>query len=241
MVSPSLLSANFIDLKSDVEMINKSEADWLHMDIMDGVFVPNISFGFPVLEAVAKVCTKPLDVHFMIVHPEQYIEQTAKIGAMMMNVHYEACTHLHRTVQQIHNAGMKAAVTLNPATPVSMLEDIIDDVDMVLLMMILKLFDAIFREGKLIKAGLTKPDDIRRERLIRRIAKYRNNSYFVGSPESGVRFARLMSHFANIRKHNLDPVEYLCDVFRRIKKTAKDKLVDLLAHRWQLATVTAWA
>ena len=108
-------------------------------------------------------------------------------------------------------------------------------------MMILKLFDAIFREGKLIKAGLTKPDDIRRERLIRRIAKYRNNRYFVGSPESGVRFARLMSHFANIRKHNLDPVEYLCDVFRRIKKTATDKLVDVLAHRWQLATVTAWA
>ena len=91
MVSPSLLSANFIDLKSDVEMINKSEADWLHMDIMDGVFVPNISFGFPVLEAVAKASTKPLDVHFMIVHPEQYIEQTAKIGAMMMNVHYEVC------------------------------------------------------------------------------------------------------------------------------------------------------
>lgn len=134
MVSPSLLSANFIDLKSDVEMINKSEADWLHMDIMDGVFVPNISFGFPVLEAVAKVCTKPLDVHFMIVHPEQYIEQTAKIGAMMMNVHYEACTHLHRTIQQIHAAGMKAGVTLNPSTPVCVLEDIICDVDMVLLM-----------------------------------------------------------------------------------------------------------
>lgn len=134
MVSPSLLSANFIDLKSDVEMINKSEADWLHMDIMDGVFVPNISFGFPVLEAVAKVCTKPLDVHFMIVHPEQYIEQTAKIGAMMMNVHYEACTHLHRTIQQIHAAGMKAGVTLNPSTPICVLEDIICDVDMVLLM-----------------------------------------------------------------------------------------------------------
>ena len=134
MVSPSLLSANFIDLKSDVEMINKSEADWLHMDIMDGVFVPNISFGFPVLEAVAKASTKPLDVHFMIVHPEQYIEQTAKIGAMMMNVHYEACTHLHRTIQQIHAAGMKAGVTLNPSTPVNVLEDIICDVDMVLLM-----------------------------------------------------------------------------------------------------------
>ena len=134
MVSPSLLSANFIDLKSDVEMINKSEADWLHMDIMDGVFVPNISFGFPVLEAVAKVCTKPLDVHFMIVHPEQYIEQTAKIGAMMMNVHYEACVHLHRTLQEIHDAGMKAGVTLNPSTPIEVLNDIIQDVDMVLLM-----------------------------------------------------------------------------------------------------------
>lgn len=115
-------------------MINQSEADWLHMDIMDGVFVPNISFGFPVLEAVSKACTKPLDVHFMIVHPENYIEQTAKIGAYLMNVHYEACTHLHRTIQQIHAAGMKAGVTLNPATPVCVLEDIIADVDLVLLM-----------------------------------------------------------------------------------------------------------
>ena len=134
LVSPSLLAANFIDLRSDVDMINRSEADWLHMDIMDGVFVPNISFGFPILEAVAKACTKPLDVHFMIVHPEQYIQRTAKLGAMMMNVHYEACTHLHRTVQEIHDAGMKAGVTLNPSTPVSVLEDIINDVDMVLLM-----------------------------------------------------------------------------------------------------------
>ncbi len=134
LVSPSLLAANFIDLRSDVDMINRSEADWLHMDIMDGVFVPNISFGFPVLEAVAKACTKPLDVHFMIVHPEQYIQRTAKLGAMMMNVHYEACTHLHRTVQEIHDAGMKAGVTLNPSTPVCVLEDIINDVDMVLLM-----------------------------------------------------------------------------------------------------------
>ena len=134
LVSPSLLAADFLNLKDEIEMINNSQADWLHMDIMDGVFVPNISFGFPVLEAVSKVCKKPLDVHFMIVHPEQYIEQTAKLGAMMMNVHYETCTHLHRTIQQIHAAGMKAGVTLNPSTPISMLEDIIYDVDMVLLM-----------------------------------------------------------------------------------------------------------
>ena len=134
IISPSLLSADFLDLKKDIEMINRSEADWLHLDIMDGVFVPNISFGFPVIEAVAKECKKPLDVHLMIVHPENYIKQVAATGAMIMNVHYEACTHLHRTVQEIHAAGMKAAVTLNPATPVCMLEDIINDVEMVLLM-----------------------------------------------------------------------------------------------------------
>lgn len=134
IVSPSLLAADFTRLGEEIDMINQSRADWLHLDIMDGVFVPNISFGFSVLESIAPICQKPMDVHLMIVEPEKFTDRLAKLGTAIMNVHYEACRHLHRNIQQIHDAGMKAAVTLNPATPVCMLEDVICDLDMVLLM-----------------------------------------------------------------------------------------------------------
>lgn len=134
LIAPSLLSANFARLAEDIDMINRSEADMLHLDIMDGVFVPNISFGFPVIESFKDMCKKPLDVHLMIVEPDKFIENFAKAGASYINVHYEACTHLHRTIQKIKATGVKAAVTLNPHTPVSLLEDIVSDVDMVLLM-----------------------------------------------------------------------------------------------------------
>ena len=133
-VSPSLLSANFANLEGDMEWFNRSEADYLHLDVMDGVFLPNISFGFPVLKHVARICRKPLDVHLMIVQPEKFIQEVKALGAYYMNVHVEACTHLHRVLSQIREAGMHPAVTLNPSTPVCLLEDIIEDIDMVLLM-----------------------------------------------------------------------------------------------------------
>ena len=134
MVSPSLLSADFGDLRRDIEMLNDSACDWFHLDVMDGVFVPNISFGFPVMEAMARHARKPLDVHLMIVQPEKFVKEVKALGAHVMNVHYEACTHLHRVVQQIKSEGMMAGVTLNPHTPVSVLEDIVPDLDLVMLM-----------------------------------------------------------------------------------------------------------
>lgn len=134
IVAPSLLSADFGNLDRDIEMVNESRAQWFHLDVMDGVFVPNISFGFPVIEAIARTARKPLDVHLMIVEPQKFISQVRDCGAEFMNVHLEACTHLHRTVTAIRDAGMRPAVTLNPATPVELLRDIITEVDMVLLM-----------------------------------------------------------------------------------------------------------
>lgn len=166
IVSPSLLSADFGHLAQDIEMLNHSEADWYHLDVMDGVFVPNISFGFPVMQAMAKHARKPLDVHLMIERPEKFVEQVKALGAHVMNVHYEACPHLHRVVQQIKSAGMLAGVTLNPHTPVSVLEDIIDDLDLVMLMSV----NPGFGGQKFIEHSLEKTARLR-ELIDRRHAK----------------------------------------------------------------------
>lgn len=134
MLAPSLLSADFGHLADDIEMLNESNCDWFHLDVMDGVFVPNISFGFPVMEAMKRHARKPLDVHLMIERPEKFIPEVQRLGALVMNVHQEACVHLHRVLQQIRNAGMMSGVTLNPSTPVSMVEDVLEDADLVMLM-----------------------------------------------------------------------------------------------------------
>lgn len=134
IIAPSILSANFGNLADEMDMLNRSDADWIHLDIMDGVFVPNISFGFPVLKHVARLTQKPLDVHLMIVQPEKFIPEVKALGTHVMNVHYETCPHLYRVVQQIRDAGMQPAVTINPATPVSLLKDIVGELYMVLVM-----------------------------------------------------------------------------------------------------------
>ena len=154
LVAPSLLSANFANLQADFEMLNSSNADYLHVDVMDGVFVPNISIGFPVIKAIQRLARKPLDVHMMIVEPQKYISQVRDCGAEIMNVHFEACTHLTRVVHEIKEAGMKAGVTLNPATPVFMLEDIISELDLVLIMSVNPGFGGqAFIENSLNKVG----------------------------------------------------------------------------------------
>ena len=157
LVSPSLLSADFLNLQRDVEMLNNSDADWLHLDVMDGVFVPNISFGFPIMNLLQDITNKPLDVHLMIVQPEKFVDEVAAMGAYMMNVHYEACTHLHRVVQAIKAKGMKAGVTLNPHTPVALLDDIIEELDMVLLMSV----NPGFGGQKFINNTLSKVDNLK--------------------------------------------------------------------------------
>lgn len=162
LISPSLLASDFANLQSECEMLNKSEADWYHLDVMDGVFVPNISFGMPVIAAINKHTLKPLDVHLMIENPDDYIKDFKAAGANILTVHYEACTHLHRTLQAIRGEGMKAGVALNPHTPVELLEGIINEIDLVLIMSVnpgfggQKFIESTYEKVRKMKALITK-------------------------------------------------------------------------------------
>ena len=162
LIAPSVLSANFANLQADIELINNSEADWFHIDVMDGVFVPNISFGFPVIKAIQKIAKKPLDVHLMIVNPDQYVQTFKDYGAEILTVHYEACNHLHRSIQNIKNLGMKAGVAINPHTSISLLEDTIADIDLICLMSVnpgfggQKFIENTYEKVKQLKTLITK-------------------------------------------------------------------------------------
>ena len=158
IISPSILSANFANLQADIEMLNNSAADWLHIDVMDGVFVPNISFGFPVLKAIQPIAKKPFDVHLMIVNPERYVERFKQAGASLLTVHYEACSDLRRTIEQIRSLGMKVGVSINPETPTHVLKEIIPNVDLVLVMSV----HPGFGGQKFIPESLQKIADVRR-------------------------------------------------------------------------------
>jgi ribulose-phosphate 3-epimerase len=157
-ISPSILSADFLNLQKEVGMLNNSQADWIHCDVMDGVFVPNLTFGFPIIKQLSKIAQKPLDVHLMIVQPERYIREAKECGAYTMTVHYEACTHLHRTLSAIREAGMKAGVTLNPHTPVELLSDVLEEADMVLIMSV----NPGFGGQKFIERSLSKVERLRK-------------------------------------------------------------------------------
>lgn len=190
LIAPSVLAADFANLQRDITMVNESEADWFHIDIMDGVFVPNISFGFPVLEAIRKYAGKPLDVHLMITDPDRYLEAFAKAGASVITVHYEACPHLHRTIAAIKDLGCKAGVALNPHTPVHLLEDIIQDVDLVLIMSV----NPGFGGQKFIQRTFEKI------RTLKLMAAERNNSLLV-EVDGGVNLSnagKLLSCGANV-------------------------------------------
>ncbi len=169
LIAPSLLAADFGNLHEDIEMVNKSQADWFHVDIMDGLFVPNISFGFPVLEAISRLAKKPLDVHLMIVDPDRYLQQFKDAGAYMITVHYEACDHLHRTVQHIKELGCRAGVAINPHTPIAMLSEIVEDIDMVCMMSV----NPGFGGQKFIESTY------RRVRELRALAAGRNDSLMI--------------------------------------------------------------